>query len=247
MCLLAVLFRMVEDAPLIVGANREEDYARGGTEPDLREGPLPFVAGLDPVAGGTWLGVNARGVLIAVTNRPKLPIPESPRSRGLLVRDLLAARTAREARDQAITALDSHPYMGCNLICADADDAFVIQGGDWLRVMPLPPGAHVITNADVNQMMDPRVAYSLGQLRPRDFDSSVDAMATLCRLCSQSGPPVPICLRGPRSGTVSSTVLTLPPALGQGALYHAQGPPDRVPYQDRSDLLQQLARAQGKA
>ena len=29
MCLLALFFRVVDDAPLIVGANREEAYSRG--------------------------------------------------------------------------------------------------------------------------------------------------------------------------------------------------------------------------
>ncbi|PWT85887.1 MAG: hypothetical protein C5B58_02370, partial [Acidobacteria bacterium] len=71
MCLLAVFFRVVEDAPVVVGANREEAYARGGTVPQLLSGPTRFVAGLDPIAGGTWLGINQHGVLIAVTNRPR--------------------------------------------------------------------------------------------------------------------------------------------------------------------------------
>ena len=89
MCLLAIFYRMFDDAPVILAANREEEYARGGTPLDLRPGPMPFVAGLDPVAGGTWLGINAARLVVAVTNRPKNRIPPAPRSRGLLVKDLL--------------------------------------------------------------------------------------------------------------------------------------------------------------
>ena len=35
----------------------------------------------DLEAGGTWLGVNGHGVLIAVTNRHKVDVPAQPRSR----------------------------------------------------------------------------------------------------------------------------------------------------------------------
>ena len=34
----------------MIGANREEAFSRGGTPPDLRAGPVKFVAGLDPKA-----------------------------------------------------------------------------------------------------------------------------------------------------------------------------------------------------
>ena len=75
MCLLALLFRVMPDAPVIAGANREE-RTRGGDPPRVLDGRV--LAGTDPVAGGTWFGVNEHGVLIAVTNRPKSsrrPIP----------------------------------------------------------------------------------------------------------------------------------------------------------------------------
>src|ERR1700761_2457378 len=97
MCLLALLFRVVEDAPLVVGANREEAYARGGEPPQRLPGPIDAVGGRDPVAGGTWLGVDAAGVFVAITNRPKDTSPGPLRSRGSLVRDLLGCRSAQEA------------------------------------------------------------------------------------------------------------------------------------------------------
>src|SRR5437899_1038544 len=50
MCLLALFFRMVEDAAVVVGANREEAYARGGEPPRVLEGPCPAIAGLDRLA-----------------------------------------------------------------------------------------------------------------------------------------------------------------------------------------------------
>src|ERR1700693_6340250 len=95
MCLLALFYRVAEDAPVVVGANREEFYQRGGEPPRILEGPIRSVAGVDPVAGGTWIGVNEHGVMVAVTNRLKTQVPAYPRSRGLLARELLTFPDAR--------------------------------------------------------------------------------------------------------------------------------------------------------
>src|SRR5947209_11896000 len=115
MCLLALFFRAVHDAPLVVGANREEFYARGGEPPRVLGGACRAVAGVDPAAGGTWFGVNDRGVLAAVTNRARAPAPPDPRSRGLLVRELLTCPSARAAEERATAELDSRRYAGCNV------------------------------------------------------------------------------------------------------------------------------------
>src|SRR5215468_1392845 len=121
MCLLALMHRIVEDAPLIVGANREELYSRGGESPQVLAGPGAAVGGRDPVAGGTWLGINARGLVVAVTNRPRSQPPAEPRSRGLLARELLGCPTAKIAAEAAARELDRGHYAGCNLVCADVD------------------------------------------------------------------------------------------------------------------------------
>jgi hypothetical protein len=242
MCLLALLYRVADDAPVVVGANREEFYARGGEPPRLVPGHPPFVAGLDPVAGGTWLGVNAAGVLVAVTNRRKSQPPPAPRSRGLLARELLGRASAAEAAEHAARELATGNYSGCNLVCADASHALVVHGGDWLRVRPLPPGVHVLTNGDVHDATDARVAFAAGRLAGRPYAGAADCLAALRDVCASREPAgAPVCFRGPQRGTVSSSLVALPPALAEGAYLHAQGPPDVTPYKDYSDLLKRLS------
>ncbi|MFN4261408.1 MAG: NRDE family protein [Gemmataceae bacterium] len=242
MCLLALLFRVVDDAPVVVGANREEAYARGGEPPRLLEGTHRIVAGSDPVAGGTWLGVNEHGVLVAVTNRPKTEPPPQPRSRGLLTRDLLEEPTAAAAVERAIAAFNGSAYAGCNLLCVDAHSATVIHAGDWLRVRPLPPGIHVLTAQDVNDIHDPRIAFALGWLHEREPRNADQAVSALRQLCALPGPDTPpMCLRGPTGGTVSSSIIVLRKQLERGVYHHASGPPDTTPYEDYSHLLRGLA------
>jgi uncharacterized protein with NRDE domain len=241
MCLLAIFFRVVEDAPVIVGANREESYARGGEPPRILEGPCRVLAGVDPAAGGTWLGVNQDGLLAAVTNRPKSAVPPRPRSRGLLVRELLAAPNAAAAVTLATRELGSHRYAGCNMLLADQTSAMIIHAGDWLRVRPLPPGVHILTAHDVNDDRDARIAYALAWLEQRHYRSAEDCLTALKELCALpgNGHP-PICLHGSDRGTVSSTLVALQPSLSKSRYLHAQGPPDRNPYEDYSNLLRSL-------
>jgi len=242
MCLLALFFRVVDDAPLVVGANREEAYARLGEPPQVLDGPVRAIGGRDPVAGGTWLAVNAHGVLIAVTNRQKMAVPAAPRSRGLLVRDLLRWGTAREAMDAACRELDSQQYPGCNVVCADGRDLYVVHGGDWLRVRPLPVGLHVLTNHDVNDGSDRRLGHAQWWLHQRPYGTADDCTTALQALCAQGGDDgdPAILLRGATRGTVSSSIITLRPTLTDCGYLHAQGPPDRVPYGNCAHLFQEL-------
>lgn len=242
MCLLALFYRVVDDAPLVAGANREESYERGGEPPQVLAGRMPCVAGRDPRQGGTWLGVNAHGLLVAVTNRPRSQLPPSPRSRGLLVRDLLDCPSLDAAVALATRELNRDRYAGCNLVCADASGVVVLLAADWLRVRPLPPGIHVLTARDVDDISDARIAHALGWLAGRGYHSAEHCVAALKELCAQTGGPgPPICLRGDRSGTVSSSIVVLRAALGDAQYLHAQGPPDRTPYADYSHLMRQIA------
>jgi hypothetical protein len=245
MCLIALLYRVVKDAPILVGANREEYYARGGDPPRLHPDPTPWVGGFDPQGGGTWLGVNVHGVLVAVTNRARTEVPIPRRSRGILVRELLRHRSAADATEEAARRLQSEPYDGCNLVVVDAEQANVLHAGDWLRVRPLPPGLHVIANRDVNDETDPRVLHVLHWLSARRYFSPADGLHALQEVCAQHEPEYPpICLHMETRGTVSSSLLVLrgdPPSLADSIYLHCQGPPDRTPYTDRSDLFRRLA------
>jgi uncharacterized protein with NRDE domain len=241
MCLLALFFRVVEDAPVVAGANREEMYSRGGGPPQILRGPCPAVAGVDPLAGGTWFGVNQRGILVAVTNRPKSEVPPQPRSRGLLARELLGCATAAAAVAYAVRELERGQYAGCNFLCADHESATVVHGGDWLRVRPLPPGLHALTSHDVNDASDCRLGHALWWLSQRRYHCADECILALKELCAQSGNgDLAMCLHGERSGTVSSSLVALRSPLSESSYFHAQGPPDRVPYADYSALLRQM-------
>src|ERR1700722_1741674 len=92
-------FGLDPDAPLVVGANRDERLARPATAMGvLRESGPRILGGRDEVAGGTWLAVNSDGLVAGLTNRP---MPDGPdptkRSRGELPLALALHRRADDA------------------------------------------------------------------------------------------------------------------------------------------------------
>jgi len=84
MCTLVLLRRPGHQWPLILGANRDEMVGRPWKPPGRHWDDRPnVVAGLDELAGGSWLGVNDEGVVAAVLNRVGTLGPaDGKRSRG---------------------------------------------------------------------------------------------------------------------------------------------------------------------
>src|SRR5512146_3010001 len=102
MCTLAVAFQLDRRWPVIVAANRDERLGRAAEGWALRDGAagIRHAAPRELLAGGTWIGVSARGVFAALTNFHApfewYPDPER-RSRGEIVPLALAAPTAEAA------------------------------------------------------------------------------------------------------------------------------------------------------
>jgi hypothetical protein len=246
MCLLAVFYQVDPECPVFVGANREEAYARKSLSPEVRTlGDVHWLGGVDALAGGTWLGVNEHGLVVAVTNRRKSQIPANCRSRGLLCRDLLAFASASDALASAQRSIASDPYDGFNLALIDSLQAFVLEAGDGPRLTALPRGIHLIANGELNDPLDPRLGRVRGfceTLRdaPWTFWASEFRM-----LLGEHGTEVapPVCLHRGNGGTVSATVLALPTDAHRAESWYAPGPPCTTPFEDLSPQLRGMLAA----
>jgi uncharacterized protein with NRDE domain len=153
MCLLVVASRIVQDEPLIVGANRDEVLDRPSTAVTLLSaGPPRVLGGRDELSGGTWLAVNRDGVCAGLTNQPLGDAKDSTkRSRGEL--PLAAARwsTAREGVNVLVREFDPAAYNGAWMLVGDPTSLwFVDFTGTEVAVAELPPGIHVLENRAVD-------------------------------------------------------------------------------------------------
>jgi len=248
MCTLVVLRRPGARWPLLAAANRDEMRGRAWRPPGRHWPERPHVvAGLDEAGGGSWLGVNHRGVFAAVLNRHgTLGRLDGKRSRGLLVLDALDHGDARTAAE---TLADEDPerYQPFNLVVADRHDACWLkhagpEGTETepgrIRVEALPTGVSMLTAGDLNDAADPRIHRHLPRfLDAPPPDPDTDAWDTWRRLlATRPADDAADAREGmtfeTESGfaTLCSTQVALPVGQAPPVLRFADGPPDRTPF-----------------
>jgi uncharacterized protein with NRDE domain len=241
MCTLIALHRCVEAAPLVVAANRDEYFDRPAEEPALRETAHGrVVAPRDQRAGGTWLGLNEHGVVAAITNRRCETPDPNRRSRGLIVLDVLAAETARDAADE-IEGLTIGAYNPFNLFVADRHSAHVFSYLDRPERIDLAPGAHVIGNVHPSETAHPKLARQRREVAAvlrRPPAGVLAGLADVCRSHAGEGAFERTCVHADPYGTRSSTLLRL--GHEGSELHYADGAPCRRAYRDFTHLLSEL-------
>ena len=147
MCTLTLAWRVFETAPVVAAANRDEARDRP-SEPPAEISPGVY-APRDAEAGGTWIGATDDGLFVGLTNRWVEGL-SADRSRGLLVRDCLAADSAEDAARVVERAVRETGYDGFNLLVADATAAILAEWDGHLSVRTLDPGVHVLGNVGLN-------------------------------------------------------------------------------------------------
>lgn len=258
MCTIAILIEVVDGAPLVLAANRDEMYARP-TRPPERLHTSPLVAGgVDALSGGTWLALRADGHFAAVTNQRALATPPPGlRSRGLAVIELAAARDP----DAYAAAIDPAQYASMNLVwrtnTGGVAIAYTRQAERTIELEPLARGIHVLCNDRLGACGFPR-----GERLHRGIAAALDAGLGWPALAPRLGallgdhhrvdpppdddarmPPgvarelTAACIHTPFYGTRSSTIAALAPDRVLAYL-HADGPPCTTPFAERRALLE---------
>lgn len=152
MCSVVILRRPDHEWPVILAANRDEMNNRPWLPPGRHWPDRPqIIAGLDKLAGGSWLGLNDHGLIAGVMNRTNSLGPSpGKRSRGELVLEALDHADASETA-KAMASLDPAAYRPFNLILADNRDAFWLANlGNRLRLQAVPPGLSMLTAQDLS-------------------------------------------------------------------------------------------------
>jgi len=243
MCLLAIQYRSVPDAPILVAANREEAYDRACLIPAIQPGKPRILCGIDTRAGGTWLGVNQAGLFVGVCNRGRMVPPIAPKSRGILCREMLRAGSARQAMNLAMDELSTGLYDGANYVVADQESGWVVHGLEEPEVVELQDGLSIISNGDVNDPRDERGKLCRRLLTLQTLDSAVKFLARASQAFSRQpvleGRPSMV-LRGPDKGTVSSTLIALGKKPRDAIFQYASGSPDQARYEDYSPMLRDI-------
>ncbi len=243
MSLIAIQYRLVPEAPILVAANREERYDRPSTAPSIQSGKPRVLCGIDEEAGGTWLGVNQNGLFVGCCNRRKMMPAFISRSRGLLCADMLRTGSAQQAVDLCLEEVMTGKYKGANFVAANADGGWVIHAGDDVNTMPLVEGLNILADHDLNSARDERVAMARRLLTLQTLDSPVKFLAIASKVFARAPSPPgrpSIVHRGDEVGTVSSALISLGQKPRDAIFQFAGGPPDRNKFEDFSPLLRDI-------
>jgi len=212
MCSIVIRRDPNADWPVLIAANRDEMRDRPWDAPARHWPDRPdIVAGLDRLAGGSWLGLNDTGVVASVLNRHGTLGPAAgKRTRGELVLDALDYADAADAA-RAFATIDTASYRPFNMLIADDRDAFWLKstGTGCVAVEALPVGVSMITADDRNDPASPRIAFNL----PR-FEAGADDWHVWERLlASREGPAEKSYMRVDLPsgfGTSSHSLIALP-------------------------------------
>jgi uncharacterized protein with NRDE domain len=234
MCTVVVLVRPDHAFPLLLAANRDEHRTRPWDPPAQHWPDLPgVIAGRDRTAGGSWMGVNASGVVATVLNRAGTLGPIlGKRSRGEL--PLLALRhpTAGQAAE-AVALIDAGEWRDFNMVIADRTGAYFVrgEGEGHPAVFRLPPGVSMVTAYDPNDPESPRVARHLARFRAALPDGPEDWQTWRAILSDRSGAVGEQMNVMPRGDycTVSSSLLAIS-AAGRMTWWFAPGSPHETQF-----------------
>lgn len=115
---------------LRVVCSRDESPLRPRAIPprESRVGGVSTLMPIDPQGGGTWLGVNAAGLVIAILNKSHPHVPAAGReSRGIIIPSLLEHARAEDAL-AAARSIDAQRFRGFRLAIIDLDALHIITG-----------------------------------------------------------------------------------------------------------------------
>lgn len=182
MCLIAFAWNLHPRWRLVLAGNRDEYHARPSA-PLARWDDMPVIAGRDLEAGGTWLGVNKDGRCGVVTNVRDPRVPQTGRSRGLLVTDWLrgAADATAHAQVLGATAASYRPF---NLLTFDARAAYYLGNRPEPRVQAVTAGVHGLSNADFNTPW-PKTRQLMARLEAWLEEGSEDVAPLLAALADE--------------------------------------------------------------
>jgi len=150
MCIAYLAIQAHPDWPLFIAANRDEFHAR----PTTAAAPWPdypdLLAGIDEMAGGTWLGITRQGRFALLTNFRDMTHEPHAASRGELVAAYLKEQSAPHDYAGQVAAQGDR-YNGFNLIVGDLEQThYVGNRHDDGQAVRLEPGRYVLSNHLLN-------------------------------------------------------------------------------------------------
>jgi uncharacterized protein with NRDE domain len=248
MCTLVLALGAAKGARLAISGNRNELLARPASGPRLyapvRAGAPAVVMPRDEKGGGTWLGVNDRGVFVCLTNRRGANLDGARVSRGALVVEALQQPGVAEVR-AFLERVSPARHNGFHLVYATADAAGVlISDGVRAELRELAPGLHVVTERSYGAGEGAREETVRRDFEAllREGEPTLEALREPLRRHGPVDAPLEsACVHADSIGYgTRSSLQLLVPAQGEARALWTEGHPCTEPWQDVSALFAPL-------
>ena len=216
MCTLIVAYKVFENYPIVIAANRDELLDRPSETPAIRDDKFGIYAPKDLARGGTWIGVNKFGLFVGLTNRLDIRSQPNCFSRGEAVMRTLRHRSALEAIDY-MAPLSCEKLNGFHMVIADKNHLCLIKGNGILMYRSLETrGALVITNHGVGKTVNSRTPRRVANVltaweasKFADSEPTPESLAPLLGIHDEGRHGT--CISEPENnyGTKSSSIIRL--------------------------------------
>jgi uncharacterized protein with NRDE domain len=173
MCILFIAVNQHPLYPLIIAANRDEFHARPTQAAHFWESDNNILAGKDLTAGGTWMGINTKGFIAALTNiRAPGKERENAITRGELVTNFINKNNKQNDYLQTLRSTHDH-YNGYNLLFGNIDQLQVYNSFED-TAYELEDGVYGLSNASLNS---PWPKLDMGRSALANYCSHADILS----------------------------------------------------------------------
>jgi Transport and Golgi organisation 2 len=145
LCSIIIINQHHKEFPLIIAANRDEDYNRPTSKVQILSKDPFIVGGRDELKGGTWLAINKHSLFVGITNQGERN--DKLESRGSIVIEALKCSSIEELLN-FVEDINPKRFNGFNLIFGNQSSVFVAYSYliHSMVIKELPKGINVITN-----------------------------------------------------------------------------------------------------
>jgi uncharacterized protein with NRDE domain len=236
MCSVVIRLENGPEPSLWLAANRDENLDRASAPSQLRDfGGTRVLAPVDLVAGGTWIGVNEFGLLVAITNRFMEGGRTDLRSRGELVKTALRFESVESAGGW-MKSIDPRDYNPFHLIAADLTGISLLVGRhDVPEIHHFGEGVVAVTERSFSCHEDLRVDYLSRKIVEAKHLSDMKAAMSEQRSMDFGVPKIYV--PEINYGSRSSWLLKLG---ASNELWITEKPPQRDGYENFSESLDAL-------
>jgi hypothetical protein len=219
MCTVVLLYRQVEDYPIIIAQNRDALADSVESPPSNLTSDGRVFGPRELKSRGTWIGVNQAGLVCALTNRYQ-PDRENYRanmSRGQLVLNVLEhAEDCDEALKQVLDISCARTLKYFNLFLATAEGIRKLEYASHINAVRLGAGRYYHSSSGydagaISEQRERRLHELLDDFKPVSLADCLTTVEAACRDHYQPNLPseTAICMHGTHRRTTSSTLFAI--------------------------------------